>query len=251
MCIRDRVPRLTLRELIPQIWRREFNVMCSQDHVMLGRIQKRLKQGWIQTNDPSDDPSWIYVPRPSSDFGAVRLLLDARSDPMGRKLAGHLTSIGRSVVRIFRIETPNLSDMYESHRRQIEQENSGDANEVHAWHGTQNSDEVRDGIASRGFDNRFWFSGAHMFGMGCYFAENIKKADGYASSGQSTGPLLMFYCRVLLGRQEAATVGSHTQAQAPSHGFHSIVGSKQDNLGDEYILFRYGQAVPVYQIEYK
>ena len=28
------VPRLTLRELIPQIWRKEFNVMCIQDHIM-------------------------------------------------------------------------------------------------------------------------------------------------------------------------------------------------------------------------
>jgi hypothetical protein len=33
--------------------------------------------------------------------------------------------------------------------------------------------------------------------------------------------------------------------------FHSIVGNKGDQLGDEYVLFRYGQAIPLYQIEYQ
>jgi hypothetical protein len=81
--------------------------MCSQDHVMKGRVEKRIKQGWTQTNDPAKDPrchpllsglnlccSWIYVPRPSSDFGAVRLLVDHRNDPMGKVLADALKSIG-------------------------------------------------------------------------------------------------------------------------------------------------------------
>lgn len=96
----------------------------------------------------------MYVPKPSSDFGAVRMQVDCDNDPMGKWLRDQIQAQNKTVKRIFRIETPNLRGLYDNHAKQIEQENNHNVNEKDAWHGTSNTDDVRDGIASRGFDNR-------------------------------------------------------------------------------------------------
>ena len=62
-------------------------------------------------------------------------------------------------------------------------------NEKHLWHGTDNSDDVKNGICDRGFDNRFWQGGGHMVGYGAYFTPSLAKALGY-----STG--VVFKCKV-------------------------------------------------------
>lgn len=58
----------------------------------------------------------------------------------------------------------------------------------------------------------------------------------------------MYYCKVTLGIESKQTATNNTLKSAPL-GFHSVVGT----LGsyNEYIVYRYGQAMPYMKITYK
>jgi hypothetical protein len=114
---------------------------------------------------------------------------------------------------MYRIETPNLSDMCSppagmcstsagttrtsgrSSRRTTAKptnEKRGMAPRILTASGTGSPHEDSTTglllVRMRLMCGRFWYNGAHVFGKGCYFAEQIGKARGYANG-------LLFYCK--------------------------------------------------------
>ena len=86
-----------------------------------------------------------------------------------------------------------------------------------------------------------------FIGHGAYFADNPQKSNNY------TGPdaqnhRVMFYNKVVLGKPSILTAANNALVSAPQ-GFHSVMG-KHSNL-TEYIIYRYGQALPYLKIIYR
>lgn len=141
-----------------------------------------------------------------------------------------------------------MERIYAGLKLQIASENGGHANEKFMWHGTGNEEHVRNGIAYRGFDNRFWTQG--VFGFGGYFAENIDKSHYFASGHHVK---LMFYCKVLAGNEQRVTEAAASRnTLKPDQGYHTILGLDHGPCSNtrENIIFRYRQAMALFQIEY-
>lgn len=164
--------------------------------------------------------------------------------------------VGIEIVRAFRISNRMLEDSFDAERARIEKiDRVVPANLVYAWHGAPNEGTVRNGIAESGLDNRYWSKG--MFGFGAYLAAHPKKSHFFA---KSVTPRLIFYFKVLLGRQEElqGEAGNppcpegHRERLAPSIGYNSILGKGHgpDVTVDEYVIHRSCQALPIYMIEY-
>lgn len=85
-------------------------------------------------------------------------------------------------------------------------------------------------------------------GHGAYFADNPVKSHGYTTIDATDGTRVMFYNKVCLGKSHILTTTNSALVSAPV-GFHSVIG-KHNNL-TEYIVYRYGQALPYLKIVYK
>ena len=85
-------------------------------------------------------------------------------------------------------------------------------------------------------------------GRGAYFADDPKKSHEYTASDPTDGTYVMYYNKVLLGTPSTLTAPNRALFSAPK-GCHSVIG-KHDTL-TEYIVYRYGQALPRLKIVYK
>ena len=85
-------------------------------------------------------------------------------------------------------------------------------------------------------------------GHGAYFADNPGKSHGYtAVDAANKNSRVMFYNKVLLGNPWILTAADNKLVSAP-RGYHSVVG-RHSHL-TEYIIYRYGQALPYLKIIY-
>lgn len=85
-------------------------------------------------------------------------------------------------------------------------------------------------------------------GHGAYFADNPNKSHSYTSPDPTTTTRVMFYNKVSLGNPHVINATDSSLVCAPL-GFHSIIG-KHNSL-TEYIVYRYGQALPYLKIVYR
>jgi hypothetical protein len=88
-------------------------------------------------------------------------------------------------------------------------------------------------------------------GRGAYFADDPRKSNGYASPDQITNRRVIFYNKVLLGIESVQTATDNAlNAAPPNH--HSVhgTGGWTGFQYDEYIVYRYGQALPDLKITY-
>ena len=85
-----------------------------------------------------------------------------------------------------------------------------------------------------------------MLGHGAYFADNPQKSHNYTAPG-SSNKRVMFYNKVVLGNQWELKAADNSLVSAPI-GYHSVVG-RHSHL-TEYIIYRYGQALPYLKITY-
>lgn len=85
-------------------------------------------------------------------------------------------------------------------------------------------------------------------GHGAYFADNPFKSHGYALADPTTKTRVMFYNKVSLGNPHVINAHDSSLVCAPQ-GFHSIIG--MHNPLTEYIVYRYGQALPYLKIVYR
>jgi len=87
----------------------------------------------------------------------------------------------------------------------------------------------------------------YYLGRGAYFADNPQKSHDYTSSDSSNKPRVMYYTKVVLGKPCTLTAANTSLVAAPK-GYHSVIG-KHSAL-TEYIIYRYGQALPYLKITY-
>ena len=82
-------------------------------------------------------------------------------------------------------------------------------------------------------------------GHGAYFADDPLKSHGYTDKTSRTR--VMYYNKVLLGESMVLNAPDSKLVCAPKN-YHSIIGKHNDRT--EYIVYRYGQALPCLKIVY-
>ena len=85
-----------------------------------------------------------------------------------------------------------------------------------------------------------------QIGHGAYFAEDPRKSHNYAPSNDKN-IRVMFFNKVLLGNESIQQQIDQSLVSAP-HRYHSVRGTGSDYT--EYIVYRYGQAMPYLKITY-
>lgn len=90
-------------------------------------------------------------------------------------------------------------------------------------------------------------SNSFSAGHGAYFADNPQKSHNYTAA-DAQNQHVMFYNKVVLGNPSILTAANNALVSAPQ-GFHSVIG-RHSHL-HEYIIYRYGQALPYLKIIYR
>ncbi|CAF1092781.1 unnamed protein product [Adineta steineri] len=158
-----------------------------------------------------------------------------------RQISGSL-----QIVSIEQVKNPYLEEAYEAMKKIISKQCTGfNPNERLLFHGTK--DDGIKGIAEDGFDDRF-FIPTGAWGHGGYFADDPRKSHNYTVPNATDQTRTMFYNKVLLGNESIQNAVDKTLVSAPK-GFHSVRGTGFHYT--EYIIYRYGQALPYLKITYK
>jgi hypothetical protein len=89
-----------------------------------------------------------------------------------------------------------------------------------------------------------------LLGHGAYFADNPLVSHGYTAPDPSDQTRIMYYNKVVLGNESILQALNQDLMSAPK-GYHSTHGQYPGNtVSDEYIVYRYGQALPYLKITY-
>ena len=91
-----------------------------------------------------------------------------------------------------------------------------------------------------------WFDNFYL-GHGAYFADDPRKSNSYTQLQAQNQGRVMFYTKVILGFVSQQNAVNNTLTSAP-RGFHSVTGT--GFTYSEYIIYRYGQALPYIKITY-
>lgn len=89
----------------------------------------------------------------------------------------------------------------------------------------------------------------HLYlGAGAYFADDPRKSHSFTAADGPNGSHVMFYNKVILGKESVQQQTNNTLVAAPI-GFHSVKGTQFQY--SEYIVYRFGQALPYLKVTYK
>ncbi len=89
-----------------------------------------------------------------------------------------------------------------------------------------------------------------LLGHGAYFADNPGLSHKYAEPDPGDNTCVMYYNKVTLGKECILQENNEELMSAPI-GYHSVHGKFLDSPNsDEYIVYRYGQALPYLKIIY-
>ncbi len=102
------------------------------------------------------------------------------------------------------------------------------------------------GVSSNIFFFYNYFLFIYYIGHGGYFADDPRKSHGYAPPDGENNRV-MFYNKVLLGNEAILPDIDRSLVSAP-HDHHSVRGTRFEYT--EYIIYRYGQALPYLKIIY-
>ena len=91
-----------------------------------------------------------------------------------------------------------------------------------------------------------------VLGHGIYFTDHTHHhAHGHTAPNEKDQTRVMYYSKVLLGKIYDMHEVNKELLSAPID-YHSVHGIHPNNpIGDEYIVYRYGQALPYLKITYK
>ncbi|CAF0873800.1 unnamed protein product [Adineta ricciae] len=233
---------IDLESIVENVMERRFRVLRPIDRIVKDRIEKMVQRGWKQYGDPIN-----VNPSPPPHCYSVLIPLPGTS-PLYQSLENEMKKISL-LVRIISIEevkNPLLEDTYEAIKKMIAKECQGaNPNEQKLFHGTK-VNGMR-GILENGFDDRF-FSSAGAWGAGAYFADDPRKSHNYTKPEGSDQTRVMFYNKVALGKESIEAKTKNDLAAAPK-GCHSVRGTEFKYT--EYIVYRFGQALPYLRIIYK
>ncbi|CAF3609413.1 unnamed protein product [Rotaria socialis] len=240
--IQQRPYLIEIEAIVDNIKNKRFQVLRPIDNFLTERIDKMINiRHWTQMGEP-----FSVVPNPNPKYSAVLVTLPPPSK-LYRDLQTEMQKIGSvTIVSIEQVKNPLLEDTYESMKKLIAKQCKGsNPNERSLFHGTKG--EGIDGIRDDGFDDRY-FSPTGNWGHGAYFADDPKKSHGYTAADTTDQTHVMYYCKVVLGVESKQTATNQQLVSAPKDT-HSVVGT----LGGftEYIVYRYGQALPYMKITYK
>ncbi len=98
------------------------------------------------------------------------------------------------------------------------------------------------------FDGYSSFTFHLLLGHGAYFADNPGLSHKYVKPDPDDGTCIMYYNKVTLGKESILREINEELMSAPKD-YHSIHGKLPDSP-DEYIVYRYGQALPYLKITY-
>ncbi|KAH9524840.1 Poly [ADP-ribose] polymerase tankyrase-2 [Bulinus truncatus] len=204
-------------------------------------------QGTVLIDLSPDDPEFISV-----------------ADQMISTLRDHKDNVGGvfnsyNIIKIQKIRNKRLLERYSHRRKEVGEENHGQPNERHLFHGSP----FINAIVHKGFDERHAYIGG-MFGAGIYFAENSSKSNQYVYGiGGGTGCPVhkdrscyicqrqLLLCRVTLGKS-FLQFSAMKMAHAPP-GHHSVIGRPSTGGLNyaEYVVYRGEQAYPEYLITFQ
>ncbi len=113
------------------------------------------------------------------------------------------------------------------------------------FHGT--SEIGSEGITKANFENSY-YKPSGMYGSGAYFADDPKKSHSYTQPNPNkNNERIMFICNVILGKEQILNKASNNR-HAPDIGFDSVIGKA--GSATEYIVYKYGQAKPLFRVHY-
>jgi hypothetical protein len=100
------------------------------------------------------------------------------------------------------------------------------------------------------FDGYSPFTFHLLLGHGAYFADNPGLSHKYVAPDPNDDTCIMYYNKVTLGKEYILEKTDEELMSAPK-GYHSIHGKLPNSPNfDEYIVYRYGQALPYLKITY-
>ncbi|CAF1174161.1 unnamed protein product [Adineta ricciae] len=232
---------IDLEKIVKHIKSKRFQVLRPIDTYVQQRIDKMIRRGWTQ-----DGPVMSILPNPHHQHYAILVPLPT-SATLYIDVSAKMASISAvQIISIEEIRNPFLEEIYEGIKKLTSKQcPNQNPNEQELFHGAKSLGAK--GITEDGYDDRY-FSKDGLYGHGAYFADNPQKSHGYTDANPNDGTRVMFYNKVLLGESKVLTATDKTLVSAPL-GFHSIIG--KHSTMTEYIVYRYGQALPYLKIVYK
>ncbi|CAF4351845.1 unnamed protein product [Rotaria sp. Silwood2] len=239
---------IQLETIVDNIRNKKFQVLRPIDKTVTKRIEKMKSRGWTQIGTPLS-----FIPDLPSTYNAV-LMLYPPTTVLYQNLVTQMKKIpGGHVISIEQIRNSNIEALYENMKETIAKECPGkNPNERELFHGTHG--DAMKGIINRGFDDRYfspdgsWVSHVRFYvGSGAYFSDDPRKSNKYAQPDQNTKSRVIFYTKVVLGVESVQTQTNRSLHAAPLK-HHSVHGKAFQY--DEYIVYRYGQALPYLKITY-
>ncbi|UJR34537.1 hypothetical protein I4U23_027314 [Adineta vaga] len=204
-----------------------------QDFHMKQRIDKMINiRKWTKINEELS-----IIPKPHWKYHVVLVPL-SHTAVLYKEIKHKMSHIPNlTILSIEEIRNPSLEETYEGMKKLIKKECSNrNPNEQKLFHGTK-----------VGFDDRYYAVG--MYDRGSYFADNPLKSHGFTSSDPTKrNTRVMFYSKVLIGKPYILKAANKDLMAAPKE-FHSVIG--QHSPQTEYIVYRYGQALPYLKIIYQ
>ncbi|BFY98557.1 hypothetical protein BsWGS_01597 [Bradybaena similaris] len=228
-------------------------------HKILKGVEKLIASKGVQTivAVPSQGTVLIDLIPDDPEFVSVK-------EQMISTLRDHKDNVGGvfngyNILKIQRIRNKRLLERYGHRRKEVGEENHGQPNERHLFHGSP----FINAIVHKGFDERHAYIGG-MFGAGIYFAENSSKSNQYVYGiGGGTGcpthkdrscyicQRQLLLCRVTLGKS-FLQFSAMKMAHAPP-GHHSVIGRPSTGGLNyaEYVVYRGEQAYPEYLLTFQ
>ncbi|CAF3749728.1 unnamed protein product, partial [Rotaria sp. Silwood1] len=240
---------IELETIVDNIKNKRFQVLRPIDKYVQARIEKMQSRGWTQLGEPMH-----VIPNPPPIYPYILVPLPG-SIELYKTLVQQMKTYINNHVRVFsidQIKNPLLEEAYLAMKQLIAKQCKGhNPNERELFHGTQG--DAIDGILKDGFDDRYWGTkaGKGKWGHGAYFADNPGVSHRYTEANLSDQTRIMYYSKVILGK-EAILQALNSELMSAPRGFHSVHGQFADQPNnDEYIVYRYGQALPYLRITYK
>ncbi|CAF1073805.1 unnamed protein product [Adineta steineri] len=240
---------IDLEIIVDNIKNKRFQVLRPIDDIVKGRIEKMQNRGWTQLGQPM-----YVIPDPPPKYHVILVPLP-QSSPLYESLVQQMKTYIGAQVQVWSIEqirNPLLEDAYIAMKQLIAKQCPGqNPNERELFHGTKG--DAIDGILNDGFDDRYWGTNYSKgnWGHGAYFADNPLVSHGYTAADLNNQTRIMYYNKVVLGKESILQVLNQDLMSAPK-GYHSTHGQYPGNpVSDEYIVYRYGQALPYMKITYR
>ncbi|CAF1368230.1 unnamed protein product [Adineta steineri] len=233
---------IELEKIVSNIKNKRFKVLRPLDQYVKQRIEKMEQRGWTQ-----DLPAISVIPDPHSKYYAILVPLPPTATlylDVSTKMKNSIPAA--QIISIEEIRNPYLEETYEGMKKLIAKQCSNqNPNEQELFHGTK-INGIK-GITEDGFDDRY-FNKSGLYGHGAYFADDPNKSHGYTEINTVDNTRVMFFNKVVLGKPTTLTATDNTLVSAPQ-GTHSVIGKHAAMT--EYIVYRYGQALPYLKIVYK